>query len=454
MMKNQKGQIIIIVLVFMGIVTTLGIALVGYASIEIRSHRQAVGRVQGLSIAEAGIEAAIWKLNNQSGYSGETGTAFQNGEYDVSITDLSGSQKLVRAVAYVPNSTNPRAKRVVQAIAVTGTTNVGFNYGVQVGLGGFDMSNNSKIIGNIYSGGNILGSNSATVEGTAIASGPTGTIDGMQVDVNAIAHFILDSNIDGNATAYRLEDSTVLGNVVATDILNCTISGDATYDTNTGCSVAGTATSPNPDDFVDPEDIALPISDQQIDDWEVEAEAGGTIGTQVIGGPVTLGPVKINGDLTVGSNGILTLGGTVWVTGDINLTNDAIVQLDPSFGSLSGVLLSGIDGSSTQGTIDISNTSQVLGSGSSGSFLMLLSQTADPGIAIKIRNNSDSSILYAPDGTIDISNSAALNEVTAYKLKISNFATVTYDSGLSNVNFSSGPSGGWEILDQTWQLIQ
>jgi len=128
MMDNQKGQIIIIVLFFMGIVTMLGISLVGYAGVEIKSHRQAVAREQGLNIAEAGIEVAIWKLNNQPSYTGETATTFQNGEYDITITDLGGNQKLIKAEAYVPNSTNPRAKRVVQVTAVTGSTNAGFNY--------------------------------------------------------------------------------------------------------------------------------------------------------------------------------------------------------------------------------------------------------------------------------------------------------------------------------------
>ncbi|KKT14873.1 MAG: hypothetical protein UV94_C0006G0037 [Parcubacteria group bacterium GW2011_GWC1_43_30] len=72
--------------------------------------------------------------------------------------------------------------------------------------------------------------------------------------------------------------------------------------------------------------------------------------------------------------------------------------------------------------------------------------------AIKTSNSSAAAILYAGEGQIEISNSAALKEITAYKLEINNSATVTYESGLANSNFSSGPGGGYEIL--SWKEIE
>ena len=65
---------------------------------------------------------------------------------------------------------------------------------------------------------------------------------------------------------------------------------------------------------------------------------------------------------------------------------------------------------------------------------------------------SDESIVYAGEGEIEIDNSAALKEVTANKLKITNSATVTYESGLANNNFFSGPSGSWTV--QSWGETQ
>ena len=63
-------------------------------------------------------------------------------------------------------------------------------------------------------------------------------------------------------------------------------------------------------------------------------------------------------------------------------------------------------------------------------------------------------ILYAADGVVEVSNNAALKEITANKIHLSNGASVTYESGLASPLFSSGPGGGWEIQDQSWQLLQ
>src|SRR4051812_6551404 len=124
---KQRGQIIIIALVFVGVVTALVASLVGYTLIQLKAHRQALGRVQGLSIAEAGAEAALWKLNNQAGYVGEANTAYGAGTYTVTITNISGSSKLIKVDSYIPNSSTPKSHRVVQVTVTVGTTNIGFN---------------------------------------------------------------------------------------------------------------------------------------------------------------------------------------------------------------------------------------------------------------------------------------------------------------------------------------
>ena len=65
--------------------------------------------------------------------------------------------------------------------------------------------------------------------------------------------------------------------------------------------------------------------------------------------------------------------------------------------------------------------------------------------AIRVQNSSSASIYYAPHGAIRIKNNTSLKEVTAYKLTLENSATVTYESGLQNVQFSAGPTGGYDV---------
>ena len=95
--KKQSGQIIILGLVFALVILVIIVGLVEYAAIQSRSHRAAIYREQALNIAEAGVEAAIWKLNNQSGYNGESNSVYSNGTYTITITNLSGSSKLIKA---------------------------------------------------------------------------------------------------------------------------------------------------------------------------------------------------------------------------------------------------------------------------------------------------------------------------------------------------------------------
>jgi cytoskeletal protein CcmA (bactofilin family) len=449
---SQSGQILLLALVFMVIVTSLVVSLVGYAASQIKAHRQAVAREQGINIAEAGAELAIWKLNNQAGYSGETNTSYGNGVYSVTITNLSGTSKLVKVDSYVPNATNPKAHRTVQITTATGTENLGFNYGVQIGAGGLTMDNNSQVNGNIYSNGDIIGANTATVTGDVIVA-TTHQVDNLNIGGNALARKVTNSTISGNVSAYTLSGSTVTGNVSADSISDCTVNGNAVYNSRDDCTVVGTSTTPNDSVPQNQPEEDLPIDQSQIDNWQQEATDGGTVGSQTINGTVSLGPVKINGDLQI--NGTLNVTGTIWVTGSVTTSNGSTLKLDSSYGSLSGILVAGVAGSSTAGTVTLSNNSEIRGSGTTGSYLMVLSQKSSiTSVAIDIANNASGAIYYAGTGLVNLSNNAHGKEITAYKVHLNNGAIVTYESGLGSSQFSSGPAGGWQYLEQTYQLLQ
>jgi hypothetical protein len=69
-----------------------------------------------------------------------------------------------------------------------------------------------------------------------------------------------------------------------------------------------------------------------------------------------------------------------------------------------------------------------------------------------MQNGSDlRGIIYTNGGTIKIQNNAVLKEVVGYRLEVENDADVVYESGLANVNFSAGPSGGWIVT--SWKEI-
>lgn len=202
-------------------------------------------------------------------------------------------------------------------------------------------------------------------------------------------------------------------------------------------------------DQPDPVFISMPISESNITEWQTDALSGGIYNGDYTVGPwpnqnVSLGPKKINGNLTVTSGGILTITGTLWVTGDIVLSGGGLIKLSPSYGINDGVIVS-------DGNVSISGGGYVEGSGSEGSYIMFLSKSTSTQ-AINLSGDAGAAIVYAENGTINISGGSSLKEATGYKINLSGNSSITYESGLSNNNFSSGPSGSWSI--NSWEEVE
>lgn len=234
--------------------------------------------------------------------------------------------------------------------------------------------------------------------------------------------------------------SNGVGNAYAHTVNNSTIAGTNYCQTGSGNNKACNTSLP------DPAQVPMPISDQNILDWKAEAEAGGIISGNYLLDDDTgsLGPRKITGNLTVQNNADLTVTGTIWVQGNVIINNNATVRLSSSYGTSEGVIVA-------DGTINIQNNAIFEGSGSPGSYLMALSTSISTS-AISLQNNGGSVILYAANGTVNLSNNSTAKALNGKYINLSNNAIVIYDSGLANSNFVNGPSGGWDI--QSWKEIE
>lgn len=265
-----------------------------------------------------------------------------------------------------------------------------------------------------------------------------------------------------------IDSVVVIGDAQANTIINSEICGDAYYQsidanslnflnspTNPTCPdplTDGTAYPGSPD----PPISNMPISQANIDDWKSDATAGGQIiGDYVVTSDVSLGPVEITGDLLmIDNNKTLTITGTIYVQGNIDLDNGSAIQCDSSYGINSCVIVS-------DGWIHATNNGTFSGSGDPVSFLLLLTTSSCRGVpasdcthhnaAADLHNNATGVIFYAADGMINLHNGVNVTEATAYKLRIDNTATVTYSMGLIDASFSSGPSAGWVVSD--WKEV-
>ncbi len=233
------------------------------------------------------------------------------------------------------------------------------------------------------------------------------------------------------------------GDVHANTIENIEIEGDAYYqvisDSNVdGISYPGSA---------DPPPKVFPISEANILDWKQQAENAGVSSGDISTCISTLGPGKIVGNVTFNNNCNIIVKSPVFIEGNLILNNSNTLTLSPEFGATSGVIV-------VDGTIDFGNSNKLLGTGQGSSLLMALStydSRANGVSAIRVNNSGNSGVLYADKGIIEPGNSNSFKELTAWKIRLMNSTTITYETGLSSVLFSSGPTGSISVIKGTYQ---
>lgn len=422
-LKNKHKGYSAIVIVFL--VATVGITLATSISSTLiareKMFRNMVDSVQAYYVAESGVEDMVVRLVDP------------NLDFDWSTNLSVWGTSVTTALSQDGNTFTINSEAIkntlqknIRLSLMSTTDGESFNYGVQIGPGGIEMRNSGTIVGNVYSGGDIVGTNSPIITGDAWVSGN---------------HKIDNFTVNGSAHAHTLDDSAIGQNAYYQTIIDTTVNGT---------SFPGSA---------DPPDLTMPVTDEEINTWKADVAEGVVLnGDQLIDGDMVtaFGLTKIVGDLNIEGDARVTLGGTLWVTGDIVIQNNAVFMLDPGYGGTSGVVVA-------DGTIRFSNNSRVCGSEgydeatnvcntSNDSFIIFVS-TANVNRSILLQNLADiRGIVYAPYGEIEMENNAHVVEASANSLFIENNVVVTYDTGLINLNFSSGPGGGWALGQ--WEEIE
>lgn len=256
----------------------------------------------------------------------------------------------------------------------------------------------------------------------------------------------------------KIDQVTVSGNAKADAITNAEIGQDAYYQTISGSTVGGFNHPGSPT----PPYVPLPISTTTIAQWEADAAAGDTINGNCGNGglpecntlPLTLGPKKIDGnfDLDGGNDPskVLTVTGTLYITGDLIIRNKGKLKCDFAYLGNSCIVV-------VDGYINVKGLATLAGSGIDGSYVLLLSTKkgclGDGGSgcsvndsAIAIENNVDGALFYSTDSLIDISNNAIVTAVLGYQLELQNGTTILYNSNISSLSLTptaSGVTGAW-----------
>jgi hypothetical protein len=411
MAKNtHKGfaslYLVLLTLFFMGAIATSSFLLVSWQQ---RTSRNTQHSVQAYFAAEAGVEDALLRLKNSMAWVNPISFPVGGGIAQTSITQTNPGIHVVAA----QGSETSRIRKLQAVYQLSGTTPE-FFYGAHVGAGGLQMDNNSQVIGNVFSNGNIVAESGTQITGSATVA----------------------------EAGKKIEEAAVGQDAFADVCTNSTITGVLRANTQTGCTFGSFIALGTP-----PSSVPLPIGAQDIQAWKDAAQAGGTItgGYELDGSDTaTLGPKKITGNLEIEDSAVLTLTGTLWVTGNVNVKNSARVKLASSYGAMSGIIVA-------DGIITLENNSISEGSGNPDSYLIYLStNSANP--ALTIKNNAIADILYTSQGWLEVQNNAQLVEVTGHGIHLKNNAVITYELGLQDARFTSGPGASFEL--SSWKEVE
>ncbi len=433
----NKGQAMITaVMFFLVISVTIVLGISGPLIRQIKTGYETYNSKESYYLAEASIEDVVYRLRTNKQVS-STETLTLNGGSVSSVVATTPTGKEITATA----NKNSDYRKLKTAVVLG--TGVSFHYGVQAGQGGFTLNNSSSITGNVFASGPIIGNSTNYIYGDIVSAGSSGWVYGIHATGSVYSHTIGKSGsptlIDRNAYYQAITNSTVSG---------------TTYPGSADQAVAD-----------------LPISDEQIADWEAQAGAGGVMtsaecdsynsssNTCTISTTKSIGPKKIPFNLLIkSSSGVLTITGYVWVTGNITAQTGPTIKISSALGSQNVAIIADNPTDSTgSGIIDIGQSTIFQNSGSSGSFIFMISQnnSAETGgstNAINLNQGASAMVAYASHGQINLGQSVSIKEATAYRITLSQSANVVYDRGLPSTLFSTGPSGGYEI--QSWKEIQ
>lgn len=449
--KNRGAAFLLFILFFLFASGTLTFLISKSIYGDLIAYKLLTNSKAGYFVAEASVEDVAYRY---------IAGGFEVDETEALTIDDATAETITAidydAGVFVLESMGDRADAVrkvsVELLIGAGAS---FNFGLQAGNGGFSMVNSSVVIGNVFSNGNIEGQGTSEIQGDVIAAGYGNTADGIHATGSVRADNIINSTIDENS-------------YYNTDFLNNSYNPGTVF--GPGITPEATSSLPFPDDRVADHkaSVTAAIADG-VGTHILATDPECTSGTYTINTDTTFSvPTKIDCNVVLqkqGSGTTLTLLDTLWVEGNLTFQSGPTVEAAPAMATSSILVI--VDNES-----DRINSSQiVVGQGtdflaptSPKSYIMLLSMNddaenggyADPddaNDAITMGQSSNGDVIvYAGHGKITLTNQITLKEVTGFLISMGNNTTIEYESGLINLNFTSGPGGGFEV--DAWSEIE
>lgn len=115
-LRSRRGVALLSAFIVMVTLSTMALAFLSMVKDDIKRNGTEQADQQAYYIAKAGLAKARWALttSGQAVGWGETDMAFGTGTYTVTTTDNGDSTYTIISEGYIPNDTNPIARRRVE----------------------------------------------------------------------------------------------------------------------------------------------------------------------------------------------------------------------------------------------------------------------------------------------------------------------------------------------------
>lgn len=115
--NKETGQALIAAIAAIAILSLIAVAVLALATGQLTISAHDRDSLRALNIADAGVNHALWAIENVPGYSGSSGSA-GGGEYVATVTsetDGGNQYQIIDSRGFYPNQTSYRAKRKIRA---------------------------------------------------------------------------------------------------------------------------------------------------------------------------------------------------------------------------------------------------------------------------------------------------------------------------------------------------
>jgi hypothetical protein len=400
---------------------------------SLNSNRIIDDRDKSIYAADAGIEYALWQIQNNAGLHlpslhQQISVPFVetiNGK-TLAITIYNQDGKTFR-INSVSSDGVGLSVGIISDVDLTftgGTSSSLFDYALASLNGNISLSGNTDVEsdevqqGDIYANGNVSLSGNAKVNGDAGATGTISTLNNATI-AGQRTEGAPPLPIPAVDTASYENETLASACVAVTHPTGWTISGTGNYEHTSPVHVTG--------------NLSITRSGTVTFTNNVCVDGNLSIGANT--SVVFQGPVKVTGTISISSNITITFGSTVHVDGSFTTSGNAVMNVGGTLYVKGGIALSGNSNGFTgghtviaEGNITMSGNSTVYPAAENIPFVM-----SKNGTMTLSGNNWTAAILYAPNGSITLSgNSKLYGSAVGQSIAGSGNSKITYPIDLRN----------------------